>query len=717
MNKDKLLAMLLLLATVATAAVAQERAPAPPDPYRWLEEIHGEKALEWVRSQNARTAAILEEDPRFDELYQQALTALNSETRIPSLTARGDWLYNLWRDDEHPRGVYRRTTLAALSSGEPKWETVLDIDAMSKRDGRQWVYKSMTCLEPEYVRCMVSLSPGGGDAVEIREFNLETLEFVEDGFFVPLAKSSVHWRDEDSLYVGTDFGPGTMTESGYPRVSKLWLRGTSLAEAETIYEASPESVGASTQRIRTEGGDIDLVVDSLTTWTSRYDHLVDGDLHMLNLPESAVIEGGYDGRLVISLKEDWTIGERTLPQGSIVIAPPGDLHGEVEKIEVLVTPSRREIVEDVETSEQGIIVTVLDNVRGRLYRYQETDAGWSRKAVAFPDNGAISVATVDGDDGDFFVEYESFTSPPTLYYVSSKTLEPRRIMSQAPTFDGDRFKVEQYWATSADGTEIPYFVVMPKAIELDGSNPTHIFSYGGFRNALTPSYSGSYEELFGAYGKLWLERGGVFVLANIRGGGEFGPAWHAAALRENHYKSFEDFEAVARDLVKRKITTHDRIGIEGRSNGGLLVTATMAREPELYGAAIVGVPLADMRRYHQMLAGASWMAEFGDPDVPEEWAYIREYSPYHNLREGVDYPPAFFFGSLRDDRVHPGHGRKMVARLLELDQEVYYWENLEGGHGGSSTNEQLAYRLALAYTHLWRELGDDPTERRVTKKE
>ncbi|MBW3670676.1 MAG: prolyl oligopeptidase family serine peptidase [Acidobacteria bacterium] len=717
MTSRKTLALLMLLLLPALVPAAQETVPQPEDPYRWLEEVEGEKALEWVREQNARTAAVLREDARFDGLYQQALTVLNSESRIPTVTIRGEWLYNFWKDDQHPRGIYRRTTLAELSKDQSKWQTVLDIDALSKSEGEKWVYKGMNCLEPEYVRCLVSLSPGGGDAVQIREFNLDSLEFVEDGFFLPVAKSNASWRDEDSLYVGTDFGPGSMTESGYPRISKLWLRGEPLAEAATIYEASPESVSASTYRIRTDDGDIDIVRDGVSFWTTRDYHLVDGELHLLNMPESAVIEGGYKGRIVFMLNEDWILGERTIPQGSVVLAAPSDLHDEAENVEVLVSPSKRQVVADVDPSNYGILVTMLDNVRGRLYSYRESEDGWSRTPVTFADHGAISVTTVDDRTGNFFVEYEGFTTPPTLFHVASDELRPRRIMSQEPTFDGSRFNVEQYWTTSTDGTKIPYFVVMPKSIELDGSNPTHIFSYGGFRNALTPSYSGSYEALFGAYGKMWLERGGVFVLANIRGGGEFGPAWHAAALRENRTKSFEDFEAVARDLVKRKITTHDRIGIEGRSNGGLLVTATMTREPELYGATIVGVPLADMKRYHKLLAGASWMAEFGNPDIPAEWEYISQYSPYHNLEEGVDYPPAFFFTSTRDDRVHPGHARKMVAKMLDLDQKVYYWENLEGGHGGSATNEQLAYRIALAYTHLWRELGDERTERRVTKKE
>jgi prolyl oligopeptidase len=357
-----------------------------------------------------------------------------------------------------------------------------------------------------------------------------------------------------------------------------------------------------------------------------------------------------------------------------------------------------------DATDQGILLTILDDVRGRIYRYEPGDEGWSRTMIPFPDNGAVHVTTIDDETGDFFALYESFTTPPTLYHVDATTLSPEQVKAQEPTFDGSRFEVAQHWATSADGTQVPYFVVMPKGLELDGTTPTHIFSYGGFRNSLTPSYSGSYEQLYGAYGKAWLERGGVFVLANIRGGGEFGPAWHAAALLENRTRAFEDFEAVAEDLIERRITSPEHLGIEGRSNGGLLVLATMTRRPDLYGAVIAGVPLADMRRYHELLAGASWMAEFGDPDMPEQWAFIREYSPYHNLKTGQEYPAVFFYTSTRDDRVHPGHARKMAKRMQELGYEVWYYENTEGGHGGSVTNEQLAYRVALAYTHLWRQL-------------
>lgn len=679
---------------------------AEEDPYLWLENIDDAKSLDWVRAENASTAERLKSSPLFDELYSEARTVLNSASRLPNVNQVGDWLYNFWRDETNPRGIFRRTSLSEFAKDEPEWEEVINIDTLSLEEGKQWVFKGMDCLSdhPEY--CMVSLSPGGGDAVVSREFNSVSKSFVKDGFYLPLAKGSVSWINGNTVFVSTDFGEGSMTESGYPRIVKRWKRGTPLESAELIYEADVTSVSAGASRLHSTGDDIDLVRDGKTFWTSEHYQLVDGKKIRLELPLSATINGAFQGRLVVSLKEDWLRDGKTYRQGSVLIADTSALH-ECGKgvIEVLIEPSESTVVQSIATTDSDLLVTVLDNVRGKIYRYQPGPAGsWQHTLVDFPDNGALQITSTDDKTGNFFARYESFTSPPALYYVAAKDWQPQKIKSQAPSFDGSRYQTEQYFATSADGTRVPYFVVLAKDAKRDGTNPTHIFSYGGFRNSLTPSYSGSYENLSGAYGKLWLDRGGVFVLANIRGGGEFGPQWHAAALKENRHKAYEDFEAVAEDLIKRKITSPEHLGIEGRSNGGLLVGATMTRRPDLYGAVICGAPLLDMKRYHKLLAGASWMAEYGDPDIPEQWAYIKQYSPYQNLKAGIDYPPVFFYTSTRDDRVHPGHARKMAARMQALGQEVWYYENMEGGHGGSSTNDQLAYRLALAYTHLWTRL-------------
>ncbi|MFQ5526758.1 MAG: prolyl oligopeptidase family protein [Thermoanaerobaculia bacterium] len=710
MNVRSFLVTVLALSSLAVAGCAPQGSEiAETDPYLWLEEIDGERALHWVREQNAHTAERLKAHPEFESFYSQALAALNSTSRIPHVQQRGDYLYNFWRDEEHPRGLYRRTTLAELRKDEPEWKTVLDIDVMSAADGEKWVYKGITCLPDEYRHCLVRLSPGGGDATVIREFDMDALAFVEGGFELPVAKSQASWLDKDTLFVGTDFGDGSMTDSGYARISKLWERGAPLADASSLYEGDVKSVSAGASRIHMDAGDIDLVREGITFWRANRFHLVGDELHKLALPETARIEDGFQGKLVISLKETWERGSRSLRPGTVIIASPEELYeGALEEgageIEVLVEPTDEAVVEDVNATDEAILVTMLENVTGKLYRYRPSADGWQRDAIAFPDNGALSVTTTDAKSGSFFAEYESFVTPPTLFHVSGPDWQPELIKAQDATFDGSGFEVSQHFATSADGTRIPYFEVRSVDAELDGTNPTHIFSYGGFRNSLTPSYSGSYEPLQGAYGKLWLERGGVFVLANIRGGGEFGPDWHAAALLKNRHRAFEDFEAVAEDLIERGVTSAGHLGIEGRSNGGLLVGAALTRRPDLWGAVVCGVPLSDMRRYHKLLAGASWMAEYGDPDDPEMWEYIKTYSPYHNLAPNTDYPATFFFTSTRDDRVHPGHARKMAARMIELGQEVWYYENLEGGHGGSSTNDQLAYRLALAYSHLWSQL-------------
>lgn len=693
---------LLLLAGIATTFSLW----AEDDPYLWLEGIDDDKALDWVRNQNQATADRLKSGPLFEELYTQAKAILNSASRLPNVYQDEGWLYNFWRDEKNPRGVFRRTTLQGFAVEDPAWEVVLDIDALAKKEQQQWVFKGMRCLPKHPQHCLIRLSPGGGDAVVVREFNAVTRTFVENGFRLPLAKGSASWIDANTLFVATDFGEGSMTSSGYPSIVKRWQRGTPLAAASLIHQGDLNSVSVSAFRMHSAGPDIDMVREGTTFWTSERYQLVDGNKHKLELPPSATINGAFQGRLIISLKEPWTRAGTTYRQGAVLIADTTALTaGGNGKIEVMIEPDDTTVVQSVTPTDATVLVTVLENVRGKIYRYTPGSEGrWERKLVGFPDNGSLQITSTDDASGNFFARYESFTSPPALYYVTPADWQPQKVKSQAPTFDGSGYQTEQYFATSADGTRVPYFVVLPRDVQLDGNNPTHIFSYGGFRNSLTPSYSGSYEKLSGAYGKLWLDRGGVFVLANIRGGGEFGPAWHAAALKQNRYLAFEDFEAVAEDLIKRNITSPKHLGIEGRSNGGLLVSATMTRRPELYGAVICGVPLADMKRYHKLLAGASWMAEYGDPDIPAEWEYIKEYSPYHNLSADVEYPAVFFYTSTRDDRVHPGHARKMAARMQALGHEVWYYENMEGGHGGSSTNDQLAYRLALAYTHLWTQL-------------
>ena len=507
------------------------------DPYLWLEEIDSARALNWVRAKNAETMQKLASQPIYQELRSEALAALDSPSRLPDVEQMGPWIYNFWKDDAHPRGIYRRATLEEFRKPEPAWETVLDIDELAQRENTPWVFHGMDCLPPEYKKCLLSLSPGGGDADEVREFDPETRAFVPDGFSVPVAKTAIAWRDADSVFLGTDFGPGSMTESGYPRQVRLWTRGTPRARAPVLFETKPKSVGVTGFRLRSDGGDVDLIADNRTFYeTDYYQLLADGSLHRLELPATAQINDVYAGRLIVSLKDDWQRGERKFARDSILLADPSVLRATGEGargggLDVLAESSGSEVVLGAVAAKSGILVTVLDNVRGRLYRYEEAASGWTRRQIPLPDNGSLEIASVDGTSGDAFVTFEDFVTPPTLYYVADGNPVPEPVKQQSPTFDGSRFEVSQHWAISADGTRVPYFQVAPKGMVLDGSRPTHIFSYGGFRNALVPSYSGSYEQLYGAYGKTWLERGGVFVLANIRGGGEFGEAWHQGAVR------------------------------------------------------------------------------------------------------------------------------------------------------------------------------------------
>ncbi len=701
--------LLPLVTSLNMAALADHHPSADTssmdDPYLWLEDVDSDRSLDFVKGLNNDTAQQLKKSRLYKSLHEDALSVLDSDSRIPQVNYQGSYLYNYWRDQSNPRGVYRRTTTDEFRKAEPDWETILDMDAFNEGTDKNWVFKGMSCLSPDYVKCLAQMSPGGGDAIEIREFDMNSKSFIEDGFTLPVAKTQASWRDENSLYVGTDFGEDSLTTSGYPRIVKLWQRGTDLSEATTLHEGDTKSVSVSAFRMRDDAGDIDLIYEGTSFWTTDIYQWLDGKMHKLQIPDSASMSGYFQGRLLMSLKQDWSVDGSDYPAGAVLIADPSRLRGESGKIEMLVKPDERTVIESVTTSKQGILVTLLKDVVGELKRYEpDDDGGWIIRDIPFPANGAINVISIDEETGNFFANYQSFITPPTLYQVNGPDWRPVSVKNQAESFDADQYTVRQYFAISEDGTKVPYFVVMNKDTEFNGSNPTHIFSYGGFRNSLTPSYSGSYENLYGAYGKLWLDRGGVFVSASIRGGGEYGPAWHQAALLKNKHKSYEDFEAVAMDLIERRITSPKHLGIEGRSNGGLLVGATMTRRPDLYGAVICGVPLLDMKRYHKLLAGASWMAEFGNPDDADMWDYIKTYSPYQNLKPDTEYPATFFYTSTRDDRVHPGHARKMAARMQEYGYPVWYYENLEGGHGGSSTNEQLATRLALSYAHLWKHL-------------
>lgn len=700
-NYQSLFCILISLSLCFTSVNAKEQSKVE-DEYLWLENIDGERAMSWVENANQTTADKLTKDPLYQEIYNDVLAALDSKDKLPELNIIGDYVYQLQRSADKPRGVYERTKFDLFKAGKPAWQTVLDIDAMAKRDKQKWVFHGMSCLAPENKHCLVYLSPGGGDAHEMREFDAETLSFVENGFRLPTAKMQVNWVDKDTLYVATDFGKGSHTDSGYARQLKKWTRGSKLTDAEPIFEVAKESVRVWAQRFKHQDQAIDLVTDAPGFWTRKYYQLVEGKPTRLQLPDTAIILDMFAGNYLVSLKQDWLYEGENYRAGSVLLLDPDTLIEGKGSVTVLVESKPKFIIDSVVVAKDSVIVSAFEDVKSSLYRYYQEAGEWNSELVKLPSSGTISIASVSSDTGDVLARFEGFITPPTLYAYNTAT-GLAKVQQQSATFNAVGLKVEQFFAKSKDGTQVPYFVVMNKDTTFDGKNPTHIFAYGGFRVSVTPSYSGSYEDLNGAYGKAWLERGGVYVVANIRGGGEYGPAWHSAALLKNRNKAYEDFEAIAQDLFDRKITSAKHLGIEGRSNGGLLVGATMTRRPDLYGAVICGVPLLDMKRYNKLLAGASWMGEYGNPDT-DDWQFIKQYSPYQNLKKGQKYPPTFFFTSTRDDRVHPGHARKMAARMKAFGQQVDYFENIEGGHKGSATSEQTAKRVAMSFVHLWRNL-------------
>jgi prolyl oligopeptidase len=673
------------------------RAMAADDPYLWLEEVSGDKALAWVREQNAVSTRELEAVPVFKEVRDRTLAILNSKERIPYVSKHGRYVYNFWRDAKNVRGLWRRTTLDDYKKTVPHWEIVIDLDQLASAEKENWVWKSANIIEPGYDLALVSLSRGGADATVVREFNLTTKHFVTNGFTLPEAKSRVDWRDRDTLYVGTDFGPGSLTKSGYPRVVKEWKRGTPLSDARTTFEGSVDDVSVGAYSVLDHGRTYDFVDRSPTFFTDEI-HVRRGDKWVrVEKPNDASLYTFGDW-LLLRLRTDWSVGGKTYAGGSLVATKfDAFLEGQ-RQFDVLFQPTERTSLSGVSDTKNYLIVTELDNVRSRPYLMRHEQGRWTRSPIEAPNFGTVSVSGIDANESDdYFMTVEDYLTPSTLYFGVAGKSTREKLKSLPAFFEASGLEIQQFEARSKDGTRVPYFQVGPKNLKLNGTSPTLLYGYGGFEVPMLPGYNP-------AVGAGWLERGGVFVVANIRGGGEFGPRWHQAARKENRQRAYDDFIAVAEDLVRRKVTSPKHLGIQGGSNGGLLMGAMLTQRPDLFGAVVCQVPLLDMRRFNQLLAGASWMDEYGDPDQPEQWAYIQKYSPYHNVRSGVRYPRVFFTTSTRDDRVHPGHARKMVARMKEQGHDVLYYENIEGGHGGAANNEQAAYMRATAYAFLWKQL-------------
>ncbi len=671
---------------------------AADDPYLWLEQVTAAPALKWVEANNAATLGELTQRPGYQPLYDRLLAIFNSNARIPYVQKIGGHFYNLWRDAAHPRGIWRRTSLDEYRKPEPAWETMLDLDALAHAEQENWVWHGVKCLPPVGERCLIALSRGGADAQVTREFDTVAKAFVEGGFYLPEAKGEASWIDRDHVFVATDFGPGSLTRSGYPRSVRLWPRSTTLDEAKTVYDGQPEDMAVQAAKDFTPGFEREFVIRAMSFYSDE-SYLRDGQgrLHKIDKPDDAKVYAVRD-QILLELRSDWQAGGKAYPQGALIAMDFARyLQGERD-FELLYTPGPRKSLDGFAVTRSHVLINELDNVRNRVYELTRQDGRWQRRAVDLPAFGTIGISAVDPvESDDYFVTLTDFTTPTSLYLGHAGRDERELLKQLPPFFDASAIRVEQHEATSRDGTRVPYFVVMHKDTRLDGRNPTLLYGYGGFEISMQPSYSG-------AIGNGWLAQGGVYVLANIRGGGEFGPAWHQAALKAARQHAFDDFIAVGEDLIASKLTSPAHLGIMGGSNGGLLVGAVMVQRPELFRAVVCQVPLLDMQRYHKLLAGASWMGEYGDPDKPEEWAFLSAYSPYHNVKPGVKYPRTLFVTSTRDDRVHPAHARKMVARMQAQGHDVLYFENTEGGHAGAANNEQQAKMSALTYTFLLNEL-------------
>nr|WP_314438800.1 prolyl oligopeptidase family serine peptidase [uncultured Brevundimonas sp.] len=687
---------------------------AAADDHLALEQVDGAEAMAFVAEENRKSLAVLTGDPRYETFRAEAEAILTATDRIPTPRFLGSGVANFWQDAANPKGVWRRTTLDSYRTAAPQWETLLDIDALSKAEGKDWVFKGADCLAPDDARCLIMLSDGGKDAVVVREFDILTKRFLDGGFNLPEGKHRIEWLDRDTLLVATDFGPEngkpTMTESGYPFIVKALKRGQTLAQATEVYrgDQSDGGYGVSPAVYRDKDGKVTAVIITrpLDTFRSETWRLAnDGKAQKLNLPERVGVHGVIDGRLVFSPDQAWRFDGQDYMAGSLLALPLGVLGDPRLDIAigrdsaVIFQPTPRQALQDVAVLSDTVVAAVTDNVAGALMRFRTDGAGWAAAPIAVPANLAVGLGDSSKSRGEVFVSTQGFLVPPTLSLADANAATLTPLKSAPAKFDASHDITEQYEATSTDGTKIPYFITRPRDMKLDGSNPTIMLGYGGFQVSLNPAYKPE-------MGKLWLERGGVFVQANIRGGGEFGPDWHQAALKENRQRAFDDFAAVARDLEQRGVTSPRRLGIYGRSNGGVLTSVSITQHPELFNAAVIESPLVDMLRYQELPAGASWIGEYGDPRIPADAAFIARYSAYQQLRPGAAYPRVYLTTNTRDDRVHPGHARKFAARLGDLGYDHLYYEDTAGGHSNDADPVANARRWARHYVYLSQQLMD-----------
>jgi prolyl oligopeptidase len=692
-----IIVIVLLILTMVSCGNPKNNSTGSNDPYLWLEEVESGKSLDWARGQNSHSDEILTAKPVFTELRDRYLEVFNDRERIIYPDITGEMTYNLWQDEKNERGLWRRMLKKDYLAGKNEWEPVLDLDRLSALEGRKWVFGGASWLAPENRYCLLYLSDGGKDESVIREFDAVEKKFVDGGFSIPESKGSATWVDPDHILVATDYGTGTMTSSGYPSIARLWKRGDDPANAVTVHRTDTANMGIFVSGSEVNGKQYVFLNESVGFYESITYILTTDGLKVIDIPKDVETRGMFRDELLLYLQSDWNVEAATFKAGTLVSYDlPAFLEGK-PVIRTIYEPGERESLGGVMTTRDFIVISTMENVQGRMKIFRPTDGKWSVEAVPVPEFGTVGLAGSDDRSNDYFFTFSNPVTPSTLYHGDGKQIVP--VKRQKDYFNTEGIKVDQYEAISKDGTKVPYFIVYPADIEYDGTNPTLVYGYGGFNSATRPGYSA-------ITGIGWIEKGGVYVIANIRGGGEFGPAWHRSALREKRQNAYDDFFAVAEDLIRRNITSPAHMGAYGWSNGGLLAGVALTQRPDLWNAVVVGAPLLDMKRYSKLLAGASWMDEYGNPDVPADWEFISKYSPYQNVKKGMSYPEPLFITSTKDDRVHPGHARKMAAKMIDMGYPVLFHETIEGGHGAASTHAQEAEMWALMYTYLTMKLAD-----------
>jgi prolyl oligopeptidase len=685
---------------VAQSGAVTSGASGDTDKYAWLEDVSGERSMAWVRAENERSAKVLESDPRFAGYEADSLKIAEDPRRLAVPDIHGDEVFNFWQDATHVHGILRKTSLEDYKSAEPHWVTVLDYDALAAKDNVKWVRAGQVCLYPEDNDCMMQLSAGGEDANTQREFDLKTGKFVEGGFVLPHSKQDVAWVDHDTLLVARDWGEGTMTASGYPFVIKEWKRGTPLESATEVYRGQADDLGASAGVLRdAQGHSLVMFTRNITIFESQTFVRTPQGVKKLEVPQKSSVQGLLDGRLLVSIDENWTVAGKMFPLGSLLELKFDDVMKDPAHLKptVVFEPTTTEFFQSAAATKTRLLVTTLNHVQGKAYVYTPTKSGWTKKALDVPANVSVSLESTDDVSDRFAIGITGFLTPSSVWIgdAAAGTLAMAKL---GPTqFDASNDVVEQMEATSKDGTKVPYFVVHRKDMKYDGTNATLLNAYGGFQVSETPGYSGT-------IGKLWLEHGGVFVLANIRGGGEFGPAWHEAGLKTHRQRIYDDFAAVGEDLIAKKITSSQHLGIMGGSNGGLLMGVEMTQHPDLWSAVVIQVPLLDMVNFEHIAAGASWVGEYGSVSVPAERAFLASISPYEQLKPNVKYPEPLIFTTTKDDRVGPQHARKFAAKMEEYHEPFFYDEIIEGGHAAGADLKEKARTWATTYVYLSRKL-------------